>query len=68
MNTFDSAEMIATHTDELKKGETMANMLDFIMFDGDGFGINEVKGTITGSTRIVTEVIFSSIQETIKAL
>ena len=56
MNTFDSAEMIATHTDELKKGETMANMLDFIKFDGDGFGIVEVKGTITGSTRIVTEV------------
>ena len=50
MNTFDSAEMIATHTDELKKGETMANMLDFIKFDGDGFGIVEVKGTITGST------------------
>jgi hypothetical protein len=56
MNTFDSAEMIATHTDELKKGETMTNMLDFIKFGGDGFGIIEVKGTIIGSTRVVTEV------------
>lgn len=56
MNTFDSAGMIAAHTDELKKGETMTKLLDYIKFDGDGFGIIEVKGTITGSTRIVTEV------------
>jgi len=56
MNTFDPAGMIATHTDELKKGETLTNMLDYIKFDGEGFGIMEVKGRITGSTRTVTEV------------
>ncbi len=56
MNTFDSAGMIAAYTDESKKGKTMTNMLDYIKFDGDGFGMIEVKGTITGSTRIVTEV------------
>jgi hypothetical protein len=56
MNTFDPAGMIAAQTDELKKGKTMTNMLDYIKFEGDGFGVIEVKGTITGSTRIVTEV------------
>jgi hypothetical protein len=56
MNTFDSAGMIAAQTDVLKKRKTMTNLLDYIKFDGEGFGIIEVKGTITGSTRIVTEV------------
>ena len=56
MNTFDSAGMIDANIDKLKKDETMTNMLDYIKFDGDGFGIIEVKGTITGSTKIVTEV------------
>jgi len=55
INTFDPAGMIAAHTDELKKGETLTNMLDYIKFDGEGFGIFEVKGRITGSTRTVTE-------------
>jgi hypothetical protein len=58
MNTFDSPGMIAAHTDELKKGETITKMLDYIKFEGDGFGLIEIKGTITGSTRIVTEVDF----------
>jgi len=56
MNTFDPSGMIAAHTDELKKGETLTNMLDYIKFDGDGYGIIEVKGRITGFTKIVTEV------------
>ncbi|MGD0022610.1 MAG: hypothetical protein ABSC54_09945 [Smithellaceae bacterium] len=57
MNTFDSAGLIAAQTDELnEEGNAMTNMLDYIKFDGDGFGVIEVKGTITGSTKIVTEV------------
>jgi len=56
MNTFDAAGMIAAHTDELKKGQTLTNMLDYIRFDGQGYGVIEVKGTITDSVRIVTEV------------
>jgi hypothetical protein len=56
MNTFDSAGMIEAHTDELEKGESLTNMLDYIKFDGDGYGIIEVKGEITGSTKAVTEV------------
>jgi hypothetical protein len=56
MNTFDSAGMIAAHTNELKKGETLSQMLDYIKIDGDGYGIIVVKGRITGSTRTVTRV------------
>ncbi|MHC4487979.1 MAG: hypothetical protein ACYSW7_02200 [Planctomycetota bacterium] len=56
MNTFEPVGMIAAHTDKLKKGETMTNMLDYIKIDGEGFGITEVKGTITSSTRTVTQV------------
>ena len=56
MNTFDPAGMMATQADELRKGKTLTNVLDYIKFAGDGFGMIEVKGTITGSTRIVTEV------------
>lgn len=56
MNTFDSAGMIAAHIDELKKGETLTNMLDYIKFEGNGYGLIQVKGRISGSTRTVTEV------------
>ena len=56
MNTFDPAGMMATQADELRKGKTLTNVLDYIKFAGDGFGMIEVKGTITGSTMRVTEV------------
>ena len=56
INTFDSAGMIAAHTDELKQGETLTQMLDYIKIDGDGYGVIEVKGRITSSTRTVTEM------------
>jgi hypothetical protein len=56
MNTFDPVGMIAAHTDEIKKRETMTNILDYIKFDGEGFGVIKVKGTIIRSTKIVTEV------------
>jgi hypothetical protein len=56
MNTFDSAGMIAAHSDELKKGKSLTNMLDYIKIDGDGYGVIEAKGEITGSTKTVTEV------------
>jgi hypothetical protein len=56
MNTFDFAGMIAAHTEELKKGDTLTNMLDYIKFDGEGFGCLEIKGTMAGSIPTVTEV------------
>jgi hypothetical protein len=55
-NTFDAPGMIAAHTDMLKKGQSLTNMLDYIKFEGEGFGRIEVKGTMTGSTPITTEV------------
>jgi hypothetical protein len=55
-NTFDSAGMIARNVGDLKEGEPLTNMLDYIKFQGQGVGLIEVKGTITGSTKTVTEV------------
>jgi len=54
--TFDDEEVITAHTGELKKGQTLVRMIDYMKFDGAGFGRIEVKGTISGSTRTVTEV------------
>ncbi len=56
MNKFDPEGMLAAYADEEKKRETMTNMLDYIKFEGDGFGVIEVKGTVTGSTRRVNRV------------
>jgi hypothetical protein len=56
MDRFDPAGMLAAYADEAKKGKTMTNMLDYIKFEGIGFGLIEVRGTITGSTMHVTEV------------
>jgi len=56
-NTFDSAGLTEINTDELKKGESLTNMLDYIKFEGEGFGLIEVKGTMAGSTPTVTEVV-----------
>ncbi|MDD5168519.1 MAG: hypothetical protein PHN75_06855, partial [Syntrophales bacterium] len=55
-NTFDSAERIAANIDELKKGELLKNMLDYIKVEGEGFGRIEVKGTMSGSSPSVAEV------------
>ncbi len=55
-NTFDAVGMIAAHTDDLEKGKSLTNMLDYIKFEGEGFGRIEVNGTLTGSTSSVTEV------------
>jgi hypothetical protein len=57
-NTYDSDGMIGTHTEELKKNESLTNMLDYIKFEGEGFGRVEVSGIMTDSTPTVTEVAF----------
>jgi hypothetical protein len=54
--TLDPSEVIATHAGELKAGETLEHMLDYIKFEGEGFGRIKVKGTISGSIQTVTEV------------
>ncbi len=55
-NTFDPNGMIAAHTEELKRGQTLTHLLDYIKFDGQGLGVIEVKGRIIDSEHIVTEV------------
>jgi hypothetical protein len=55
-NTFDPEKMIAEHAGKLKQGESLVNTLNYIKFEGEGFGCIEVKGTIDASTETVTEV------------
>lgn len=56
--TFDPAKTIARKIEELKKskGEPLANVLDYINFEGAGFGRIQVKGTVDHGTPTVTEV------------
>lgn len=55
-NTFDPAGMMALFIDEMEEGESLTNMLDYIKFEGEGFGRIEIIGTITGSIQTVTEM------------
>jgi hypothetical protein len=55
-NTFDAEKMIAAGTDDLEKGESLKNVLEYIKIEGEGFGRIEVKGTMTSSPPSVTEV------------
>jgi hypothetical protein len=55
---FDPPGMIALKIAESKKpnGEPLTNVLDYIHFEGEGYGSVRVKGTINGTTETVTEV------------
>lgn len=53
---FDPAEMIAALTNELETDDSLTHALDYIKFEGEGFGIIKIEGTISGSTRTVTQV------------
>ena len=55
-NTFDPAGMIKMSAKDLKKGETLKNVLDYIKFEGEGYGRVDVRGEIVGSKEIVTKV------------
>jgi hypothetical protein len=53
---FDAPMVIEMFLPEQDKDESMANILDYIKFEGAGFGRVDVKGNITGSESAVTEV------------
>jgi hypothetical protein len=53
---FDPEGMMALRRAEIKPGETLAHMLDYIRFEGEGFGSVQVRGTVNGTTETVTEV------------
>ncbi len=55
-NSFDPAGVIASRTEELKGNELLTTAMDYIKFEGEGFGRIEVEGTIHDSTETVTEV------------
>ena len=56
--TFDPTGIIALKIAESKKSnpDSLSNLLDYIHFEGEGFGIIQIKGTINGSIQTVTEV------------
>ena len=53
---FDPVGMIASHTGGLRSNEALTHTLDYIRFEGEGFGRIEVKGKIRGLNETVTEV------------
>ncbi len=55
-NTFDPEGMIAEHLYELKKSKSLSGLLDYIKFEGEGFGRIEVRGIRDGSEYTVTEI------------
>jgi hypothetical protein len=56
--TFDPAAMIALRIVESKKpkGEPLSRVLDYINFEGEGFGRIQIKGKIADGAETVTEV------------
>jgi hypothetical protein len=56
--TFDPTGMIALRIAESKKPnpDSLSNLLDYITFEGEGFGGIQIKGTINGPAQTVTEV------------
>jgi hypothetical protein len=53
---FDPKGMIATSDAASDKDDTRSHLLDYINFEGTGFGSIQIKGTIAGSAETVTEV------------
>jgi hypothetical protein len=53
---FNPPEIIEICLAGSKTGKPVANALDYFEFEGEGLGCIEVRGTISGSTRIVDRV------------
>jgi len=53
---FDANEVIAKESAKLKPGESLSHIIDYIKYEGPGLCRIEVKGTIAGSIKTVTEV------------
>lgn len=53
---FDPVSMIQEHINEVKEGQPLTNMLDYIRFENEGFVRIEVRGTVTGSGSTIDEV------------
>lgn len=55
-NTFDPAAMIADHDSSVARNQPLESVLDYVNFEGEGLGEIEVRGTIDGASRTVTNV------------
>jgi hypothetical protein len=53
---FDPEDMIAFYKEEIKAGQTLAHMLDYIHFEGQGYVRMEISGITGGSAETVTQV------------
>jgi len=55
-NKFDSAGMITRNTKGLKKGKPIKNILGYIKFEGEGYGLIEINGKLKGKKSTAKEV------------
>jgi hypothetical protein len=55
-SNFDTTEMIARNTKDLKNGSPLKHILGYIKFDGEGYGWIEITGEIDGGKAVTTEV------------
>lgn len=57
LNDFDKQGMIERNKKNVKKGEPIKNILDYIKFLGEGYGKIEITGDIENGEEIVQKVI-----------
>jgi len=55
-NTYDPEDMIADNVKHIKKPEPLKNMLDYITFEGEGYGTVEIEGVRSGPVELATEI------------
>lgn len=62
VNNFDVAQMIKRNTEKMHGEKPIKNVLEYIKFDGEGYGIITAEGQIIDSKPVVTKVVvdFSS--------
>lgn len=56
INEFDHEETIERNKKNVKEGDQIKNILDYIKFQGEGYGKIEITGNITDSVKTVTMV------------
>jgi len=56
INNFDHKEMIERNEKDVSKGAPIKNILDYIKFEGEGYGRIEIMGNIDKSAITVTRV------------
>ena len=55
-NTFDNSDKVRRHERQLRAGEPLERVLQYISIEGPGHGLIEVEGVVTGRVATVTEV------------